>query len=377
MSEIKPFTVAIPQSALDDLNARLDMTRWPEKEAVDDWTQGAPLAEVRALADYWRNGYDWRSCEARLNALPQFTTTIDGLEFYFIHLRSPHENAAPLVLTHGWPGSVLEFLDAIPRLVDPVSHGGKAEDAFHVVVPALPGFGFSGKPEKHGWGTERIARAWGVLMARLGYSRWFAQGGDWGSLVTTHIATQQVEGCAGIHVNLAVGAPPPEVLENPDEEAARVLAKFQYYWDWDCGYSTEQKTRPQTIGYSLVDSPVGQLAWIFEKMWAWTDNEGSPYDALTRDQILDNVMLYWLTASGASSARLYWQSMGEFQPHGYSTPCGVSLFPKEIFPTPKAWLGHIEQLVYFNELPKGGHFAAWEQPEIFAQELRACFALMR
>jgi pimeloyl-ACP methyl ester carboxylesterase len=377
MSEIRPFTINTPQAALDDLNARLDLTRWPEKEAVDDWTQGAPLAEVRALAEYWRGGYDWRACEARLNALPQFTTMIDDLDIYFIHVRSPHESAAPLVLTHGWPGSVLEFLDAIPRLVDPVAHGGRAEDAFHVVVPALPGFGFSGKPERHGWDTARIARAWGVLMARLGYTRWFAQGGDWGSLVTTQIAIQEVAGCGGIHVNLAVGVPPPDVAENPDPASARALAAVQHYQDWDSGYAKEQQTRPQTIGYSLVDSPVGQLAWIFEKMWAWTDNQGSPYDSLTRDQILDNVMLYWLTASGASSARLYWESLGDFVPHEYTMPTGVSLFPKEIFPTPRSWLGHIKQLVYFNEAPKGGHFAAWEQPELFAQELRACFAMMR
>lgn len=377
MSDVTPFTIAVPQSALDELNQRLDLTRWPEKEAVDDWTQGAPLAEVRALAEYWRDGYDWRRCEARLNALPQFKTVIDGLEFHFIHLHSPHAGAAPLVLTHGWPGSLIEFLDAIPRLVDPVAHGGRAEDAFHVVVPALPGFGFSGKPERSGWGIERIARAWGVLMARLGYNRWFAQGGDWGSAVTTQIGAQQVAGCAGIHVNMAIGAPPPEAMTNSDAAALRALTAMKHYQDWDSGYSTQQKTRPQTIGYALVDSPVGLLAWIFEKMWAWTDNQGSPYDALSRDQILDNVMLYWLTASGASSARLYWESFGSFVPTEIAIPSGASLFPKEIFPTPKDWLGHMKQLVYWNELPAGGHFAAWEQPDLFVQEVRACFALMR
>jgi pimeloyl-ACP methyl ester carboxylesterase len=377
MSEIKPFTIAVPQSALVDLALRLDLTRWPEKEAVADWTQGAPLAEVRALAAYWRQGYDWRACEARLNALPQFTTVIDGLEIHFLHVRSAHADAMPLVLTHGWPGSVLEFMDAVPLLTDPVAHGGKAEDAFHLVIPALPGFGFSGKPEAAGWGVERIARAWGELMARLGYTRWFAQGGDWGSAVTSQIAAQKIAGCAGIHLNMAVASPLPEDMANPTPATLKALTAMKHYQEWDSGYSTQQKTRPQTVGYGLVDSPVGLLAWIFEKMWAWTDNKGSPYDCLTRDQILDNVMLYWLTASGASSARLYWEGFGNFVPQEIDLPTGVSLFPREIFPTPREWLRHIRQLVYWNELPAGGHFAAWEQPALFAQELRAAFALIR
>jgi len=374
---ITPFTIAVPQAALDDLALRLDLTRWPEKEAVGDWTQGAPLAEVQALAAYWRNGYDWRRCEGRLNALPQFTTAIDGLEFHFLHVRSPHAGAAPLILTHGWPGSVLEFVDAIPLLTDPVAHGGRSEDAFHVVIPALPGFGFSGKPAETGWGVERIARAWGVLMERLGYDRWFAQGGDWGSVVTSQIGAQKIAGCAGIHLNMAGGSPTPEDLASPSPAAVKALKAAQHYRDWDSGYSTQQKTRPQTIGYGLVDSPVGLLAWIFEKMWGWTDNRGSPYDALSRDQILDNISLYWLTASGASSARIYWESFGNITPKEIDLPAGASLFPREIIPTPREWMRHMKQLVYWNETDRGGHFAAWEQPELFAEELRACFALMR
>jgi pimeloyl-ACP methyl ester carboxylesterase len=374
VTEVRPFTLAIPERALDDLRDRIDRTRWPERETVGDWSQGAPLAAVRELAAYWRNGYDWRRCEAQLNAHGQFTTEIDGLEIHFLHIRSPQAGAMPLVMTHGWPGSVIEFMGVIDARTNPPA--GKS--AFDLVLPSLPGFGFSAKPTSTGWGVERIARAWGALMERLGYSRWVAQGGDWGSAVTTAIGVQRLTGCAGIHLNMPIGRPLPEDLANPSPDELKALAALKHYQDWDSGYSTQQRTRPQTLGYGLVDSPVGLAAWIFEKMWAWTDNAGSPYDALDRDRILDNIMLYWLPATGASSARLYWESFGSFAPHDIELPVAVSAFPEEILPTPRKWAErNFRNLVHWGELDRGGHFAAWEQPELFVAELRKAFALMR
>jgi pimeloyl-ACP methyl ester carboxylesterase len=374
MSTIQPFTLAIPQSQLDDLNTRLDLTRWPEKEAVSDWSQGTPLAALIELLAYWRSGYDWRRCEARLNALGQFKTEIDGLEVHFLHIRSPHPGAMPLIMTHGWPGSVIEFMGVIEGLTNPADPAR----AFDLVLPSLPGFGFSGKPTAAGWGVERIGRAWGTLMARLGYTRWVAQGGDWGSAVTTAIAVQRVEGCAGIHLNMPIGRPLPEDLANPDAADLKALGALKHYQDWDSGYSTQQRTRPQTVGYGLVDSPAGLAGWIFEKMWAWTDNAGSPYDALSRDQILDNIMLYWLPATGASSARLYWESFGSFAPQEIELPVAVSAYPKEILPTPRKWAErNYKNLVHWGDMEKGGHFAAWEQPEAFVGELQTAFAKMR
>ncbi len=378
MNEIRTFNLDIEDAALADLHLRLDMARWPEKEAVDDWSQGTPLAELQALCRYWRHGYDWRACEARLNALGQFVTEIDGLDIHFLHVRSPHEDALPLILTHGWPGSVIEFLEVIPRLTQPEEFGGNASQAFHVVAPSLPGFGFSGKPNATGWGVEKIATAWAELMRRLGYSRWVAQGGDWGSAVTTAIGAQAPEGCAGIHINMPLGQPTPEDLASPTPAELKALGALQHYQDWDSGYSKQQSTRPQTVGYGLVDSPVGLAGWIFEKMWAWTDNDGSPFDALSRDRILDNIMLYWLPATGASSARLYWESFAKFGQGEVKVPTGASAFPKEIIPAPRKWAERrYTNLVYWNDLPKGGHFAAWEQPELFVDELRACFVQMR
>lgn len=378
MTQIRPFTLAVPQAQLDDLNRRLNQTRWPERETVDDWSQGTPLAALQDLVAYWQDGYDWRRCEARLNALGQFTTEIDGLEVHFIHVRSPNPDAMPLVITHGWPGSVIEFMGVIEQLADPERFGGKAEDAFHVVAPSLPGFGFSGKPAATGWGVERIGRAWGELMTRLGYDRWVAQGGDWGSAVTTAIAVQQVAGCRGIHLNMPIGRPLPEDLEHPAPAELKALGALKHYQDWDSGYSKQQQTRPQSVGYGLVDSPVGLAGWIYEKMWAWTDNAGSPLDALSMDQILDNLMLYWLPANGASSARLYWESFGSFAPHDIELPVAVSAFPKEILPTPRKWAErNYKRLVHWGEMDKGGHFAAWEQPDAFVRELRTAFALMR
>lgn len=371
MSEIRPFTLDIPQAEIDRLHRKIDDARWPEAEPVGDWSQGTPLAALQELVAYWRDGYDWRTCEARLNGFGQFVTEIDGLDIHFLHVRSSREDALPLVLTHGWPGSVREFFEVIPLLTEPAV----GEQAFHLVIPSLPGFGFSGKPAQTGWGVEKIAQAWAKLMKRLGYSRWAAQGGDWGSAVTTAIGAQAPEGCIGIHVNMPIGRPGPDDLANPSPDELKALQALQYYQEWDSGYSKQQSTRPQTVGYGLVDSPVGLAGWIFEKMHAWTDNAGSPFDALSKDAILDNIMLYWLPATGASAARLYWESFAKFGEGEVAIPAGASAFPKEIIPAPRKWAERrYTNLVYWNDLPKGGHFAAWEQPELFAGELRACFS---
>lgn len=373
MSQIRPFTLAVPQAQIDDLHTRIDAARWPEKETVADWSQGTPLSVLQDLVGYWRSGYDWRACEARLNRLGQFVTAIDGLEIHFIHRRSSRADAVPLVITHGWPGSVVEFLGVIEALAEP----DDGSLAFHVVAPSLPGFGFSGKPAATGWGVEKIGRAWGELMARLGYARWVAQGGDWGSAVTTGIAVQQVGGCLGIHLNMPIARPLPDDLTAPSPAEMKALGALQHYQDKDSGYSKQQATRPQSVGYGLVDSPVGLAGWILEKMWAWTDNSGSPYDALSRDQILDNLMLYWLPATGASSARLYWESFGAFAPQRIELPVAVSAFPREILPTPRKWFErNCANLVHWGDMEKGGHFAAWEQPQAFVGELRSAFAQM-
>ncbi len=379
MTQIRPFTLAVPQAQLDDLHARLDLARWPETEPVDDWSQGVPLSALQELVQYWRHGYDWRIFEARLNALGQFVTEIDGLDIHFLHIRSPHADAAPLIMTHGWPGSVAEFMAVVEPLTDPVAHGGRAEDAFHLVIPSLPGYGFSGKPARTGWGVERIGRAWAELMARLGYTRWFAQGGDWGAIVTTPMGAMAPPGLAGIHVNMPMARRTSEDFDDPSPEAQAAIAAGEHYQQFESGYSAQQRTRPQTIGYSLVNSPVGLAAWIYEKMMTWTDNKGRPEDALSRDAILDNITLYWLTASGASAARLYWESFGSIgNPAPVLLPAGVSNFPKEISKAPREWAERTyRNLVYWGEVDKGGHFAAWEQPELFVDELRKCFALMR
>lgn len=373
MNEICDFVLDIPQAEIDLLHRKIDDTRWPEAEPVGDWSQGTPLAALKELVAYWRKGYDWRACEAKLNAFGQFVTGIDGLEIHFLHVRSSRDDALPLILTHGWPGSVREFFDTIPLLTEPE----RGEQAFHLVIPSLPGFGFSGKPVQTGWGVEKIARAWAELMSRLGYTRWVAQGGDWGSAVTTAIGAQAPEGCIGIHVNMPIGRPGSDDLANPSPDELKALQALQYYQEWDSGYSKQQSTRPQTVGYGLVDSPVGLAGWIFEKMHAWTDNTGSPFDALSKDAILDNIMLYWLPATGASAARLYWESFAKFGEGEVTIPAGASAFPKEIIPAPRKWAARrYTKLVYWNDLPRGGHFAAWEQPELFANELRACFSKM-
>ena len=375
---VTPFTLAVPQAELDELNRRLTATRWPDKETVEDWTQGSPLARVQALCAYWRDGYDWRRIEARLNALGQFKTEIDGLNIHFLHVRSKHENAMPLLLTHGWPGSVMEFMKVIEPLTNPTAFGGKAEDAFHVIAPSLPGYGFSDKPKTTGWGVPKIAMTWIALMGRLGYHKWVAQGGDWGSAVTTAIGVIRPPGCLAIHVNMPLVFPGPDAMGDLTDAEKGYLAGLQYYQDKDSGYSKQQATRPQSVGYGLVDSPAGQAAWIYEKMWFWTDNKGAPEDVLTQDEMLDNIMLYWLPGTGASSARLYWESFGSFGSTRLDLPVGVSVFPKEIFRASRRWGEKVmSNIIHWGELDRGGHFAAWEQPELWLNEVRTCFAKVR
>ena len=374
MASIRPFKIAAPDADLVDLRRRILATRWPEAEAVDDWSQGIPLAYVQELAAYWADGYDWRTREAALNRFDQFITEIDGVDIHFIHQRSPHADALPLIMTHGWPGSIVEFHKVIEPLSNPTAHGGKAEDAFHVICPTLPGYGFSGKPTRSGWGIERIAKAWAALMERLGYDRFGAQGGDWGSVVTTQIGRNGGK-CAAIHVNMPLADPTAQSRENPSDDDRAALAAFNHYRDWDSGYSTQQSTRPQTLGYGLVDSPVGQLAWIMEKLWAWTDCNGHPENALGRDEMLDNVMLYWLTASAASSARLYWESFRKIRGKGrVGVPTGVASFPKEIIRAPRSWCEVNYNITHWTTMKRGGHFAAFEQPEAFTEDVRTFFA---
>ena len=379
MSEITSFEIKISDDDLADLKARLERTRFPDEETPDDWSQGLPLAYAREIRDFWLNEYDWRAREAYFNRFPQYLTTIDDLPIHFIHCPSPHAEAVPLLITHGWPGSIVEFHKVIDPLVNPTEHGGDASDAFHVVCPTLPGYGFSGKPTATGWGVPKIAGAWNTLMTRLGYDRYFAQGGDWGSAVTTAIGMQNLGPCAGIHLNMVSAPPTEEAKSNPTERDLQAFKGGQYYQQWGAGYSKQQATRPQTLGYGLVDSPMGQAAWIMEKFYEWTDCDGDPESVLSREEMIDNVMFYWLTASGASSARLYWESFGSFGGSDkVPIPTGASIFPKEIVATPRSWAeGRFSNIVYWNELDKGGHFAAFEQPEQFVQEVRACFQLMR
>jgi pimeloyl-ACP methyl ester carboxylesterase len=375
---IRPFEIAIPQAELDDLKQRLAATRWPNKETVDDWSQGIPLSYIQEVCEYWGEKYDWRAREAKLNAFPQFITEIEGVDIHFQHIRSPHEDAMPLIITHGWPGSVVEFQKVIGPLTNPTEHGGRAEDAFHVVCPSLPGYGFSGKPDATGWNTSKIGHAWATLMARLGYEKYAAQGGDWGSMVTCMIGTQDTDHCLGIHINMPIVGPDPETMSDLTEREMGALAAMKHYRDWDSGYSKQQSTRPQTLSFGLADSPSGQLAWVLEKFWAWTDCDGHPENALGRDELLDNVMLYWLPGNAASSARLYWESFNNTSMDPITIPVGCSIFPKEIFRCSKRWAEkRFTNLVHWNELEKGGHFAAFEQPETYVSEIRTCFAQLR
>ncbi len=375
---IRPFRVAVLDADLADLKERLARTRFPDPELVEDWSQGAKDAYIRDLAAYWRDHHDWRRCEARLNAYPQFITEIDGLDVHFLHIRSPEADARPLLMTHGWPGSVLEFMDVIGPLTDPVAHGGKAKDAFHLILPSLPGYGFSGKPTEAGWGVKRIAAAWDVLMERLGYRRFLAQGGDWGSMVTGEIAMANRGACAGIHLNLVVvGPPPPEVLSAPTDVEKAGLAAYMGYNKHGTGYAEIQRTKPQTLGYALADSPVGQMAWIVEKFQGWSGSGDVPDDNFDRDELLDNATLYWLTNSGTSSARLYWESFTQFDLGAVTIPAAATIFPREIMQPSRRWMAtRFTDIRYFRRAEKGGHFAAMEVPDLFVAEVRAGLADM-
>lgn len=378
---ITPFTYAAPESELTDLRQRLARARFTERETVNDWSQGVPLAKLQALVEYWRTGYDWRRCEAMLNGFGQYRIEIDGLNIHFLHARSRHGNALPIIITHGWPGSVIEFFKIIEPLTNPTAHGGRAQDAFHVVAPSLPGFGFSDKPTERGWNSARIARAWAELMRRLGYSRYVAQGGDWGSVVTTTLAQQRPAGLAGIHLNMPFVFPDPIPTSGLSAAEQRAVDAFKRFQTDGFGYFLQQSTRPQTIGYALADSPVGQAAWIYEKFHAWTDNNGDPESALTRDEMLDNITLYWLTDTAASSARMYFEHAGIVDKNNSGVvdlPVGCSIFPREIVPAPRSWAERLfPKLMHWNELDRGGHFAAFEQPALFTQELRTCFHSLR
>jgi pimeloyl-ACP methyl ester carboxylesterase len=390
-TEIRPFHFEIPEDKIDDLRRRIAATRWPSKELVEDRSQGVQLATMQELARYWAEDYNFGKLEARLNALPQFTTEIDGVDIHFIHVRSEHEDALPLIMTHGWPGSVIELLETIGPLTDPTSHGGDAEDAFHLVLPSVPGYGFSSEPTEIGWDPGRTAQAWAELMRRLGYSRYVAQGGDVGASITDAMGRQGPEGLIGIHMNLlvtALAAPGPAETEQ-ERAAADALATFRAT---GFGYFLEQATRPQTIGYALLDSPVALAAWMLDHD---TDSyykisgafaDGQPAGNLTRDHIVDNITVYWLTATGASAARSYWES-GRAQaaaavsgqsPPQVSIPVGYTAFPDEIFRAPRSWVEQVyPKVTYFNEADKGGHFAAWEEPELFSIEVRAAFRSLR
>jgi pimeloyl-ACP methyl ester carboxylesterase len=393
---IRPFHVEVPQAALDDLRRRIAMTQWPEKETVPDSSQGVPLATMQELARYWATDYDWRTVEARLNALPQFMTEIDGLDIHFIHVRSKHENALPLIVNHGWPGSVIEQLKIIEPLTDPTTHGGSAGNAFHLVIPSMPGYGFSGKPTSTGWGPERMARAWDVLMTRLGYDRYVAQGGDWGAFVVDQMGLQAPAGLLAIHTNmpatvpadvdkaLLAGAPAPSGLSADEQRAYEQLVRTFTQVD----YAKYMAARPQTL-YGIADSPVGLAAWLLDH----NDADGQPAAAvasalnrttsatgeLTRDEILDNITLYWLTNTGVSASRLYWEYKGGFfNTKGVSIPVAVSVFPGEQYQAPRSWAEKAyPNLIYFNEVEKGGHFAAWEQPGLFSDEIRSAFRSLR
>jgi pimeloyl-ACP methyl ester carboxylesterase len=392
-TDVRPFQVEIPEEELAELRRRIEATRWPSKELVADRSQGVQLATLQALARYWTAEYDWRRCEARLNALPQFRTEIDGVEIHFIHVRSRHENALPLIMTHGWPGSVIELLDTVGPLTDPTAHGGSPEDAFHLVLPSLPGYGFSGEPTELGWESGRIARAWAELMDRLSYTRYVAQGGDVGADVTDAMGRQGPEGLLGIHVNLLAGALglKDQLPAETEQERAALDAVNTFTTD-GFGYFLEQSTRPQTIGYSLLDSPVGLAAWMLDHD---TDSyykisrafvDGEPAGNLSRDNIVDNITLYWLTGTGASAARWYWE-FGRFlatamaagqAPPPVSLPVGFTTFPGEIWAAPRSWVETVyPTLTYFNEVDRGGHFPAWEEPQLFSTEVRAAFSSLR
>jgi pimeloyl-ACP methyl ester carboxylesterase len=387
---VRPFKYHASRQALVDLNNRIAATKWPERETVQDATQGVNLATMRKLADYWANSHDWRKVEARLNAYPNFVTTIDGLDIHFIHAKSKHPNALPVIITHGWPGSIIEQIKVIEPLTNPTAHGGSAADAFDVVIPSLPGYGFSGKPDATGWDPQRIARAWAVLMSRLGYTRYVAQGGDWGNAVTEQMALQLPDGLVGVHTNMPATIPDEIARTLPDGPAPAGLSadeqiawnQLSFFYKHGLGYAQEMANRPQTL-YALADSPIGLAAWMLDHDHRSRELITRVFDGategLTRDDILDNITLYWLTNTAVSSARLYWESkLAFFQPKGVELPMGVSAYPDEIYTAPESWTRKAySKLIHYNRLAKGGHFAAWEQPRTFTEELRATFRPLR
>jgi pimeloyl-ACP methyl ester carboxylesterase len=385
---IRAFRVKIPEKQLLDLRRRLAMTRWPDQETVSDRSQGVQLAAFQEFVRYWQTGYNWRKAEAKLNALPEFVTTIDGVDIQFVHVRSKYPNAMPLIMTHGWPGSVFELLKVVGPLTDPVAYGGRAEDAFDLILPSMPGYGFSGKPQSTGWNPDHIARAWDELMQRLGYTHYVAQGGDWGSVVADAMAQQAPTGLIGIHVNMPATVP-PEIAKalqcgEPAPAGLSLEEKVAYkgmdaLYKKGSGYGLMMVRRPQTLGYSLADSPVGLAAWFYDKFADWTHTGGHPEQVLTRDEMLDDITLYWLTNTATSSARLYWENnANNFNAVDISIPAAVTVFPGEIYQTPRSWTEKsYHNLIYFHQVDKGGHFAAWEQPQLVAEEIRAAFQSLR
>jgi microsomal epoxide hydrolase len=378
---IEPFEICVDDAVLDDLGDRLARTRFPDQIFGAGWEYGTPVAYTRELVNYWRNGYDWRAEEARLNSFPQFRTSIRGQSIHFVHARSAHEHALPLILVHGWPGSIVEFLDVIPRLTNPEAHGGRAEDAFHVIAPSLPGYGYSDPPREPGWDIRRVAHAFVELMERLGYTRYGAQGGDWGAQITTRMAAFDPERCAALHLNMPLAMPPAEPLPltAEEQEDLAIMGGFQRE---EGGYAQVQGTKPQTLGMALNDSPAGLLSWIVEKFRTWSDSDGHPENCFTRDQLITNVTLYWVTETFASSARLYWETMHSgalLEPIQYvSAPTGVARYPKEqILRFPRAWVEQSYNVTHWAVMPRGGHFAAMEQPELFVDDLRTFFRTVR
>ncbi len=370
--DVSPFVIDVSDEAIADLQTRLTATRWPDRELVDDWSQGVPLSYAQELCEYWANEYDWRRCEAALNSYPNFTTAVDGLGIHFQHIRSPHDDATPMIISHGWPGSILEFQKVIGPLTDPTSHGGAEADAFHLVIPSLPGYGWSEHPTATGTGIEQIAEMWDTLMVGLGYEGYIAQGGDWGGAITTQIGIQARGACRAIHTNMPMAAPDPATMHELTDAEQSAIKALKFYDRWDSGFSKQQSTRPQTLGYGLADSPAGQAAWIVEKFTAWSDCGGHPENVLTRDELLDNISLYWFTGTATSSARLYWESFGKAGSDEVQLPTGCSMFPKEIIQPSRRWAEkRYRNIVYWNELDKGGHFPALEQPDVFVAELRA------
>jgi pimeloyl-ACP methyl ester carboxylesterase len=385
---IRPYHIKVSENAVKELRQRILATRWPDKETVNDQTQGVKLQQIQKLVKYWGTGYDWRKAEAKLNALPLFVTNIDGLDIQFVHIKSKHPNAMPLIITHGWPGSIFELIKLVGPLTDPTAFGGRVEDAFDIVLPSMPGYGFSGKPTGTGWDADHIARAWDVLMKRLGYKKYVSQGGDWGSVVADKMAQQKPEGLLGIHVNMPATVPADvaKALNNGEAAPAGLSQKeneafesLNYLYKKGGGYAAMMVTRPQTLGYGLSDSPVGLAAFFLDKFNEWTYSGGNAEQVLTQDEMLDDISLYWLTNTAVSSAQLYWENnANNFNAVDISIPAAITVFPGEIYRAPKSWAEKsYHNLIYFNEVKKGGHFAAWEQPQLFAEELRAAFKSLR